>query len=102
MGLVETLDQIKEVLDKKGIDRKQFIEQINYAINKAKTIRMMVSGIDTYADLVELITLQIADGDRNLANLLTDLVRSYNAITEELDEKNIQYFRQLIFEYLTK
>jgi len=63
---------------------------------------MMVSGLDTYVDLVELIVLQITDGDRNLAEPLMTLIRRYNAITEELDEKNTQYFRQLIFEYLIK
>jgi len=102
MGLIETLDQIKELLNKKGIDKNQFIEKINYAIDKTKEIRMMVSGIDTYIDFVELIALQITDGDRNLAEPLMTLIRRYNAITEELDEQNTQYFRQLIFEYLIK
>jgi len=102
MSLVETLDQIKELLNKKGIDKNQFIEKINYAIDKAKAIRMMVSGLDTYVDLVELIALQITDDDRNLAQPLMTLIRRYNAITEELDEENTQYFRKLIFEYLMK
>jgi hypothetical protein len=102
MSLVEVLDQIKELLNKKGIDKNQFIEQIDYAIDKAKAIRMMVSGLDTYVDLVELIALQITDGDRNLAQPLMTLIRRYNAITEELDEENTQYFRKLIFEYLMK
>ena len=102
MSLVETLDQIKELLNKKGIDKNQFIEKINYAIDKAKAIRMMVSGLDTYVDLVELIALQITNGDRNLAEPLMTLIRRYNAITEELDEENTQYFRKLIFEYLMK
>jgi hypothetical protein len=102
MSLVETLDQIKELLNKKGIDKNQFIEKIDYAIDKAEAIRMMVSGLDTYVELVELVVLQITNGDRNLAEPLMTLIRRYIAITEELDEKNTQYFRNLILEYLMK
>ena len=102
MSLVETLDELKKALDKKGIDRKQFIEKIQFTMDKAMSLKIMISGLDMYNDVLELLTLQVADGDRIIADPLKRLIKTYDAIMEELDEKNRQYVKELVFQYLLK
>jgi len=102
MGLVDTLDELKQTLDKKGIDRKQFIEQIEYAINKANQLRMMAYDNQTYNDIIKLVAFYTADGDAHMAELLRLLISAYIAITKGLDAENHHYFKELVFQYLLK
>jgi len=102
MGLVETLDELKEILDKKGIDRKEFTKQIEYAINKANQLLTFANDNQTYNDVIELVAFHTADGDKHMTELIRVLINTYIKITKGLDAENHHYFKELIFQYLLK
>lgn len=102
MSLVKVLDRLKEKVDEKGIGRKQFIENIQYAIDKANKLTMVAYDHEVYNDIINLVALYTAGCDTYIAELLRVLISTYISITKGLNEENREYLKELIFQYFLK
>jgi len=102
MSLVKTLDELKENLDDKNIDRKEFVKKLEYAIDKARWLTTFANDSQTFEDIITLVAFYTADGDKHATELLRTIIKRYISITKGLDSNDVRYFRELLFQYFIK
>ena len=102
MGLIGTLDDLKYFLNKNNVDKEKFKSKLWNAIRMA--IRLTKNAYDkvTYDDILNLIAFYVADGDRSVAVLVSQLIDAYLGAIKGLGEGEYEYFNDIVFYYLEK
>jgi hypothetical protein len=102
MVLIGILNSIKNILDQKKLDKKEFVEQLINGMMRASKLFRYINSIETFDEMVSLIAFHISNGDMDLATLVSHLIFTYVDITKDLDEENRMHLRELIAFYLQK
>jgi len=102
MTLFETLNELKNFLNKNNINKEEFITKLLGAITKAMRLMHHATDKATFDDIVKLIAYYTADGDENLASLINSLINAYVSVAKSLGEENATYFKDIITYYLQK
>ena len=102
MVLIGILNDIKNFLSKSNIDKQQFVAQLISGMTRANKLFSYMDDIETFDEMVSLIAFNIADGDTNLATLVSHLIFTYVDITKDLDEENRMHLKEMIAFYLQK
>jgi hypothetical protein len=102
MGLIEMLNDLKNALSKSSINKEQFIAKLSDALTRANNLFSYLDDIETFDDVVTLISYQTADGDTDLATLVSHLIFAYVNVARDLSEVYRTYLKEMIAFYLQK
>jgi len=100
--LLRTLDELKEFISKNGINKKEFIESLDYATKKARVLTKFTNQKVTYDDMIALIAFFVANGDKDLKELVSSFLDAFVSVVRELGGDNDIYFKEIVFYYLQK
>jgi len=100
MGLIGTLQDLKQLLYKKNMDINEFMEKLDKMIEKARFLTTMAYDLQTHNDVIELVAFYTAGGDKEVAELVRSLISEYIALTKGLNEEEYKHFKQLMMFYL--
>jgi len=102
MGLIEILNDLKNALSKSSINKEQFIAKLPDALTRADDLFSYLDDIQTFDDVVTLISYQTAGGDEDLATLVSHLIFAYVNVARDLSEVYRTYLKEMIVFYLQK
>jgi len=100
--LVETLDKLKEFINKNDINKREFLENLDYAIKKARVLVKFTNEKVTYDDVIALVAYFVANGDKELTELVNAFLDSIVRMIRDLGGDNDIYFKEIVFYYLQK
>lgn len=102
MNLVQMLNDLKNALNKSSINKEQFVAKLLDALTRANNLFSYLNDIQTFDDVVTLISYQTAGGDENLATLASHLIFAYVNVARDLSEVYRTYLKEMIAFYLQK
>jgi len=102
MNLVQILNELKGSLNKSSINKEQFVAKLSDALTRANNLFLYLDDIQTFDDVVTLISYQTAGGDEGLTTLVSHLIFAYVNIARDLSEVYRTYLKEMIAFYLQK
>ncbi len=102
MNLVQILNELKGSLNKSSINKEQFIAKLSDALIRANNLFSYLDDIQTFDDVVTLTAFNVADGDENLATLVSQLIFAYVNIARDLSEAYRTYLKEMVVFYLQR
>ena len=100
MSLTRIMDELKSFLDEKKIDRKQFAEKLEGAIEDAVSFTAMAHDLQGYYDAIAIVANHIAGGDKVLAELIRSFIVEYMALSKGLLNNEYKRFKEMVMFYL--
>ena len=102
MTLLETLDKLKEFMNKKNVNKRDFLESLDYAVKKARILVKFTNEKVTYDDMIYLIAFFVSNGDKEFTELVNVFLDAVIRTISELGGDNDIYFKEIVFYYLQK
>jgi len=100
MSLTRIMDELKSFLDEKKIDRKQFAEKLEGAIEDTVSFTATAHTLQGYYDAIAIVANHIAGGDKVLAELIRSFLVEYMALSKGLLNDEYKRFKEMVMFYL--